>query len=116
MVKWRDCSVVQAIRAGSAYRAAALSREPRLDSCTVARVPNPFLDQTTTNVGGVTADFKVFESPKVITCTQPEVGEVRVPQPFNLAERFGMRKNDNKAVMSNAPAHPAGQCQSCDRL
>ena len=116
MVKWRDCSVVQAMRAGSVYRAAALSREPRLDSCTVARVPNPFLDVETTNVAGRTEDFTVFTQPKAIACVQPEVGEVRVPQPFNLVERFGMRKNDNKVVMANAPAFPPGQCQSCDRL
>jgi hypothetical protein len=116
MVKWRDCSVVQAMRAGSVYRAAALSREPRLDDCTISRVPNPFLDLTTTNVAGQTRPFTVFTQPKAITCVQPEVGEVRVPQPFNKAEHFGMRKNDNKVVMTNAPAFPPGKCQSCDRL
>jgi hypothetical protein len=116
MVKWRDCSVVQAMREGSVYRAASMTREPRVDSCTVARVPNPFLDNTTTNVAGETASFTVFTSPKAISCVQPEVGQVRVPQGFNLVEHFGMRKNDNKVVLSTAPPFPAGTCQSCERL
>jgi len=116
MVKWRDCSVVQAMRAGSSYRASALSRQPRVDSCTVARVPNPFLDVTTTNVAGETSPFTVLTSPKAVVCVQPEVGSIRVPQGFNIVEHFGMRKNDNKIVMANAPPFAPGTCQSCDRL
>ena len=111
MVKWRDCSVVQAMRAGSSYRAAALSREPRVDTCTVSLVPNPFLDETTTNVDGETAPFHVFTSPKSITCVQPEVGAVRVPEKIDIVKRFGMRKNDNKVVMANAPAK--NECFPC---
>lgn len=114
MVKWRDCSVVQSMRAGTAYRAAALSRQPRVDTCTVARVPNPFLDTTTTNVIGETAPFLVHSTPKVVTCVQPEVGAVRVPQGFNVVEHFGMRKNDNKVVVFNGPVFTS--CQSCDKL
>jgi hypothetical protein len=106
MVKWRDASVVQAMREGQVYRTAATSYEPRTDKNTCCQVPIPFLRP----------DFAVATTPKAITCSLPIPGEVRVLQPFNLVEHFGMKKNDNKAVMAAAPPFPAGQCQSCDLI
>lgn len=106
MVKWRDSSVVQAMREGQTYRTAATSYEPRTDKNTCCLVPIPFLR----------SDFAVPTQPKAIVCCPENPGEIRVLQPFNLVEHFGMRKNDNKVVMANAPAFPAGQCQSCDLI
>lgn len=106
MVKWRDCSVVQAMKEGSTYRTAAVNREPRTDKNTCCQVPIPFLR----------SDFVVATTPKAIVCSRVIEPEQRVLQPFNLAEHFGMRKNDNKVVMANAPPFVAGSCASCDLI
>lgn len=106
MVKWRDSSVVQAMREGQAYRTATVNYQPRTDKNTCCLVPNPFL----------LSDFKVPTTLKAYGCSLPIPEEQRVLEPFNLVEHFGMRKNDNKVVMANAPSYPAGSCQSCDKI
>ena len=106
MVKWRDSSVVQAMKEGQAYRTAAVNREPRTDKNTCCLVPIPFLR----------SDFAVATTPKAIGCARVIEEEQRVIQPFNLAEHFGMRKNDNKGVISRYPAFVPGQCASCDLI
>ena len=106
MVKWRDCSVVQAMKEGNSYRASAVNREVRTDKNTCLAVPIPFLR----------SDFLVPTTPKAFGCSRIIEEEQRVVQPFNLAEHFGMRKNDNKVVMTNAPAFVPGTCASCDLI
>lgn len=106
MVQWRDSSVVQAMREGQVYRTAETTREPRTDKNTCCLVPNPFL----------LPNFLVATTPKAFGCSILIPESQRVLEPFNLAEHFGMRKNDNKGVMSRAPAFPAGSCQSCDHI
>ena len=106
MVKWRDSSVVQAMREGQVYRTATVNREPRLDQNTCCQVPIPFLRQ----------GFLVATTPKPIGCGVIIPEDQRVLQPFNLPEHFGMRKNDNKVVMSAAPLYTTGSCQSCDLI
>jgi hypothetical protein len=105
MVKWRDCSVVQAMREGQVYRTAEVNREPRTDKNTCCLAPNPFL----------LPDMQVATVQKVYGCSLPIPEEQRVLEPFNLTEHFGMRKNDNKGVMSRAPLYTTGICQSCDK-
>lgn len=107
MVKWRDASVVQAMKEGQVYRTAASSYEPRTDKCTVQCAPNQFLQDTQ-------GDTRFPTAPKAVGCARPERGEVRVLEAFNLAEHFGMRKNDNKVVMSQMPPFTPGTCKSCD--
>jgi hypothetical protein len=112
MVKYRDCSVVQSMRAGAIYRQTVVNRVPRVRSCTVNQVPNPFLDSTTSlyDKNGNpynTVPFLVHTTPKVVVYPQPEKGDIRVYQAFDLVDRFGMRKNDNKVVMAAiAPVPP----------
>ena len=106
MVKWRDSSVVQAMREGQVYRTAETNREPRTDKNTCCLVPIPFL----------LPNFLVATTPKAYGCSLPIPEEQRVLEPFNLAEHFGMRKNDNKGVMSRAPLYATGACQSCDHI
>lgn len=104
MVKWRDASVVQAMKEGQVYRTAAVNREPRTDKNTCCQVPIPFLR----------ADFAVATTPKAYGCARVIEPEQRVIQPFDLAQHFGMRKNDNKGVISRYPAFVDGTCVSCD--
>ena len=102
MVKWRDCSVVQAMREGDSYRVSTTNREVREDQNTCCQVPIPFLQANST--------VKTFA--KAIGCSPLIPGKQRVYEPFNLADRFGMRKNDNKAVIANAPPYSLN-CASC---
>ena len=102
MVKWNDCSVVQAMIEGESYRASAKLREPRTDKQTCKRDPNYFL--TTTH--------SVATTPKVQICPTINPGEQRVYQSFNVQNHFGMRKNDNKVVRDNV-VWPTNTCQSC---
>lgn len=104
MVKWRDCSVVQAMKEGQSYRTSAVNREPRTDKNTCCQVPIPFLR----------SDFAVATTPKAIGCARVIEEEQRVIEPFDLAQRFGMRKNDNKGVISRYPAFVDGTCAYCD--
>jgi hypothetical protein len=104
MVKWRDCSVVQAMKEGQSYRTSAVNREPRTDKNTCCQVPIPFLRP----------DFLVATTPKAIGCARVIEEEQRVIEPFDLAQHFGMRKNDNKGVISRYPAFVDGTCMSCD--
>jgi hypothetical protein len=106
MVKWRDSSVVQAMREGQSYRTSAINREPRTDKNTCSQVPIPFLR----------SDFLVATTPKAIVCSRIVEEDQRVLQPFSLSEHFGMRKNDNKGVISRSPAFVPGTCQSCDLI
>jgi len=102
MVKWRDCSVVQAMREGDSYRTSTTRREVREDQNTCCQVPIPFLQSAST----------VQTFPKAIGCPVALPGKQRVYEPYNLAERFGMRKNDNKAVIANSPSSST-TCASC---
>ena len=106
MVKWQDSSVVQAMREGQSYRTSAVNREPRTDKNTCHQVPIPFLR----------SDFVVATTPKAIGCSRVIEEEQRVVQPFNLAQHFGMRNNDNKGVISRFPAFMDGTCASCDLI
>ncbi len=106
MVKWRDSSVVQAMKEGQAYRTSAVNRQVRADRNSCAQVPIPFLRP----------DFAVATTPKAIGCARVIEEEQRVIQPFNLGEHFGMRKNDNKGVISRYPAFASGTCASCDLI
>jgi hypothetical protein len=94
------------MREGQVYRTAEVNREPRTDKNTCCLVPIPFLLPT----------MLVATAPKAYGCSLPIPGEQRVLEPFNLAEHFGMRKNDNKVVMSRAPIYATGVCQSCDHI
>ena len=102
MVKWRDCSVVQAMLEGQSYRASASTRQPRVDSQTCQRDPNYFL--TTTH--------SVATTPKVQECPIINPGQQRVYESFNVQNHFGMRKNDNKVVRDNV-VWPSNTCQTC---
>lgn len=104
MVKWRDASVVQAMREGQVYRASEVSQPAFKYPLSCTGVPIPFLR----------TDVSVPTQPKVIGCDLPIPEEQRVLQPFNLAEHFGMRKNDNKVVIASATY--SGTCQSCDPI
>ena len=106
MVKWRDASVVQAMKEGQSYRTSAINRQPRTDKNTCCQVPIPFLR----------SDFAVATTPKAYGCARVIEPEQRVIQPFDLAQHFGMRKNDNKGVISRYPAFVPGQCASCDLI
>ena len=103
MVKWRDCSVVQAMREGESYRTSATNRQVRADRNSCAQVPIPF----------IRPDFVVATTPKAIGCARVIEEEQRVIQPFDLAQHFGMRKNDNKGVISRYPAFVDGTCVYC---
>ncbi len=94
MVKWRDCSVVQAMKEGQSYRASAVNRQVRTDKNTCALVPNPFLR----------SDFLVATTPKAYGCSRIIEEDQRVYPSFDLVQHFGLRKNDNKVVMANMPA------------
>ena len=102
MVKWNDCSVVQAMVEGQSYRASEKNRQPRTDKKTCQRDPNYFL--TTTH--------SVATTPKVEQCPVVYTGKQKVYQSFNVQNHFGMRKNDNKVVQS-AVVWPTNKCQSC---
>jgi hypothetical protein len=104
MVKWRDSSVVQAMKEGQSYRTSAVNRQPRTDKNTCCLVPIPFLR----------SDFSVATTPKAIGCARIIEAEQRVIQPFDVAQHFGMRKNDNKGVISRYPLFVDGTCVSCD--
>lgn len=104
MVKWRDCSVVQAMKEGNSYRASAVNREVRTDKNTCAQVPIPFLR----------ADFLVATTPKAFGCSRIIEEEQRVYPSFDLVQHFGLRKNDNKVVMANMPAEADGRCRHCN--
>ena len=82
MVKWNDCSVAQAMREGDVYRASSTNRQIRPDTCTIASVPNQFLDRTTPPL--------VL---RTIKCERVLPEERRVYQPFNLAKYFAMGYN-----------------------
>lgn len=113
MVKWRDSSVVQAMKEGQAYRAAQTHQIPVKYPLTCDGVPNQFLR----------TDLAFPTAPKAITCCPDNRGKYWVggsPNPhvqaFNLQQHFGLRKNDNKVVMSNAPPFVPGTCASCDLI
>jgi len=107
MVKWRDCSVVQAMVSGQKYRAAATHYQPRADQNTCNQVRNRFLTSNTAYYGPTT--------PQAVECSYPIPESQRVPKSFNLGEHFGMRRNDNKVVMAANTTFPPG-CQSCDTI
>jgi hypothetical protein len=107
MVKYNDCSVVQAMRAGQKYRTAATNYQPRQDQNTCAQVPNRFLTSNPAKFGPTT--------PNVVECSYPIPDDQRVVQPFNLPQHFGMGHNTNKVVMSNNPM-PVSGCLSCDQI
>jgi len=102
MVKWNDCSVVQAMLEGQSYRESETNRQPRTDKETCKRDPNYFL--TTTH--------SVATKPKVYECPVINPGQQRVYQSFNVQNHFGMRKNDNKVVRDNIVL-PTNRCQTC---
>lgn len=104
MVKWQDSSVVQAMREGQSYRTSAVNREPRTDKNTCCQVPIPFLR----------SDFVVATTPKAIGCSRVIEEEQRVYPSFDLVQHFGLRKNDNKAVMANMPVEADGRCRHCN--
>jgi hypothetical protein len=85
MVKWNDCSVAQAMREGDVYRASSTNRQIRPDTCTIASVPNQFLDETDGHI-----------VVRTIKCEQVLPGERRVYQPFNLAKYFAMGYNTTR--------------------
>jgi hypothetical protein len=109
MVKWRDASVVQAMREGGGYRTATHAYVPHTDINTVRNAPNQFLTCTQ-------GDTRFPTAPKATSCSPQLKESVRVLQPFSLQEHFGMRKNDNKSVMSRSPPFVPGQCRSCDLI
>jgi|688.fasta_scaffold19910_11 hypothetical protein len=89
MVKFNDCSVVQAMVEGNAYRSSALSYQPRTqytsDGCSTL-LDNP------------------VSYPKAITCEQPiPISAPRVDC-FDPTVDLPLRRNDNKVVIRNAPA------------
>ena len=86
MVKFNDCSVVQAMVEGSVYRAASYNRQVRTQY--ISAGCQTILDNPVTY-------------PKAITCEQPiPISAPRVDC-FDPVIRFGMRRNDNKAVFLN---------------
>lgn len=86
MVKFNDCSVVQALVEGQSYRTSATNYQPRVEYQT------PGCSRL--------LDNPVYY-PKVIGCSSILPASIHNVEPFNPVIEFGMKTNDNKVVVSN---------------
>lgn len=111
MVKWRDASVVQAMREGDVYRASTVNSEPIKYPLTCLGVPNEF----------TRTDMSFHTSPQRLTCCPDNPGKYWIgqgynphAQPFSLKEHFGMA-NGIKNTKLYVPT-PQSVCRSCDLI
>jgi hypothetical protein len=88
MVKFNDCSVVQAMLEGNAYRSAACNYHPRTQYV---------------SAGCQTILNNPVTYPKAVTCVQQTSNASPRVDCFDPVVEFGWRKNDNKAVIFNVP-------------
>jgi len=86
MVKFNDCSVVQAMVEGSVYRAASYNRQVR---------------RQYTSAGCSTIPVTY---PKPVTCVQTIPKSAPRVDCFSPTVDLPLRRNDNKVVIGNAPA------------
>jgi hypothetical protein len=89
MVKFNDCSVVQAMVEGSVYRAASYNRQVRRQY--ISAGCQTILDNPVTY-------------PKALTCEQPIPEAAPRVDCFSPTVDLPLRRNDNKVVIRNAPA------------
>ena len=100
MVKFNDCSVVQAMVEGQSYRTSATNYQPR---------------QEYTSPGCSTLLNDPVRFPKAIACSYPLPPSHHIVRPFDTIVEFGYKKNDNKVVIANAPIpDPRGFCYQDD--
>jgi hypothetical protein len=111
MVKWRDASVVQAMKEGQAYRASTVNAEPIKYPLPCTTVLNQFVD----------IQFQYAKDPKAIVCPPQNRGKYWIgqgynplAQPFSLKEHFGMA-NEIKNTKLYDP-NPQTVCRSCDLI
>ena len=88
LVKFKASSVVQAQRAGIAYRAAASTYEPRIN-------------YTSPGCDSLLIDPVTY--PKAIGCDHPIPNAAPRVVPFNPVVDLPLRRNDNKVVIAAAP-------------
>jgi hypothetical protein len=111
MVKWRDASVVQAMKEGQAYRASTVAAEPIKYPLPCTSVLNQFID----------TQFTYATDPKATVCPVQDRGKYWIgrgynplAQPFSLKEHFGMA-NEIKNTKLYVPS-PQAVCRSCDLI
>jgi hypothetical protein len=89
MVKFNDSSVVQAMLEGDAYRATACNYQPRQQTLSWLTPPR-ILDDQITYPKAVASSYQISNAaPRVVG--------------FDPVVQFGMRRNDNKAVLQTPP-------------
>lgn len=86
MVKFNDCSVVQAMVEGNAYRSSAFSYQPRTQY--ISAGCQTILDNPVTYPKAITCEESIPNSAPRVDCFDPVL-------------EFGWRKNDNKGVFLN---------------
>jgi len=92
MVKFNDCSVVQAMVSGSAYRASATRYQPRVNY---------------TSPGCSTILNDAIRFPRAVKCDHPATPSKHIVYPYDPVFEQGLRKNDNKVVMTHQPTTSA---------
>lgn len=92
MVKFNDCSVVQAMVSGSAYRASATRYQTRINY---------------TSPGCSTILNDAIRFPRAIKCDHPATPSKHIVYPYDPVFENGLRKNDNKVVIGRAPVGSA---------
>ena len=97
MVKYKASSVVQAQTAGSVYRAAASSYQPRVQ-------------YMTPGCSNILPNFMQYgpRNPKVVGCTTVISNANPQVDPFNPVVELPLRKNDNKVVIKASSVNTAG--------
>jgi hypothetical protein len=100
MVKFNDCSVVQAMLEGQSYRTSATNYQVR---------------QNYTSPGCSTLLNDPVTFPKAVGCSSVIPAARDIVRPFDPVVEFGMRKNDNKVVIAAQPAiAPTAACYQDD--
>jgi hypothetical protein len=93
LVKFKASSVVQAQRAGSVYRAAASTYEPRINY---------------TSPGCDSLLIDPITHPSSIGCAHPIPNAAPRVVPFNPVVDLPLRRNDNKVVISGSTVNTLG--------
>lgn len=100
MVKFNDCSVVQAMLEGQSYRTSATNYQVR---------------QNYTSPGCSTLLDDPVTFPKAIGCASVIPPSHHIVRPFDPIVEFGMKRNDNKVVIAAQPAiAPSAACYQDD--
>lgn len=99
MVKFNDCSVVQAMLEGQSYRTSTTNYQVRQNytSPGCSTLVTPPLSSIPTFPKEITCSYKIPESNHIV-------------RPFDPVVEFGMRKNDNKVVVSRQTTAPTAAC------